>query len=139
MAMITSMYVNGGQMPEPYLIDRVMDQDGDVVSRTEPRVWRDSISAETAADVEAMMIGAVTNGSVNGAAADGYRVGGKTGTAETGDGSVNSWFIGFIGDEEPRYAVAVVLEGGGGGLSTAVGIGRDILVSTMQANRDDAP
>ncbi len=139
MAMITSMYVNGGQMPEPYLIDRVMDQDGDVVSRTQPRVWRDSISAETAADVEAMMIGAVTNGSVNGAAADGYRVGGKTGTAETGDGSVNSWFIGFIGDEEPRYAVAVVLEGGGGGLSTAVGIGRDILVSTMQANRDDAP
>lgn len=135
MAMITSMYVNGGQMSQPYLIDRVIDQDGDVVSRTEPRVWRRSVSAETASDVETMMVGAVTNGSVSGAAADGYRIGGKTGTAETGEGSAHSWFIGFVGEDEPRYAVAVILEEGSGGLSDAVAIGRDMLVTTMEANR----
>lgn len=139
MVMITSMYVNDGQMPQPYLIDTIIDQDGDVVSRTEPRIWRESVSPETASDIETMMVGAVTNGSVSGAAIDGYRVGGKTGTAETGDGSAHSWFIGFIGDEHPRYAVAVVLEGGGGGLSDAVGIGRDILISTMQESREEAP
>jgi peptidoglycan glycosyltransferase len=139
MAMITSMYVNDGRMPRPYLIDRVIDQEGDIVSRTEPRIWRESVSPETAAAVETMMVGAVTNGSVSGAAADGYRIGGKTGTAEIGDGDAHSWFIGFIGEEQPRYAVAVVLEAGGGGLSDAVGIGRDILVSTMRESRDDAP
>lgn len=131
MAMITSTYVNGGRMPVPYLIDRVIDGDGDVTSRTQPRIWRDAVSASTAADVEAMMVGAVTNGSVSGATADGYRIGGKTGTAETGGGLAHSWFIGFIGADESRYAVAVVLEEGSGGLSDAVGIGRDILVSTI--------
>lgn len=135
MAMITSMYVNGGEMPQPYLIDEVIDENGRVVSRTKPRIWRETVSAETASDVETMMVGAVTNGSVSGAAVDGYRVGGKTGTAETGSGAAHSWFIGFIGDDDPQYAVAVILEEGSGGLSDAVAIGRDILVETMDSNR----
>lgn len=134
MAMIASMYVNGGEMPQPYLIDRVIDQDGRVVSRTRPRVWREPVSAGTAADVETMMVGAVTNGSVGEASVSGYRIGGKTGTAETGGDAAHSWFIGFIGDDEPRYAVAVILEEGSGGLSDAVAIGRDILVETMESN-----
>jgi peptidoglycan glycosyltransferase len=78
-----------------------------------------------------MMIGAVTFGTVSGAQVPGYTVGGKTGTAEIGDGTVHSWFIGFIGDDAPRYATAVVLEGGSGGLSSAVSIGRDILATTI--------
>jgi peptidoglycan glycosyltransferase len=78
-----------------------------------------------------MMVNAVNNGAVRGAQIPGYTVGGKTGTAETGDGSAHSWFIGFIGDDTPRYTVAVVLEGGSGGLSSAVSIGRDILHATI--------
>jgi peptidoglycan glycosyltransferase len=80
------------------------------------------------------MVNAVNNGSVSRAATTGYVVGGKTGTAETGDGSAHSWFIGFIGDGgDPRYAVAVTLEQGSGGLANAVGIGRDILVAATDA------
>jgi len=139
MAMITAMFVNDGQMPQPYLVDKVIDSDGTVTRQTQPRIWRQSVSAKTASDVETMMIGAVTEGSVSAAAADGYRIGGKTGTAETGSGSAHSWFIGFVGDDDPRYAVAVVLEEGGGGLSDAVAIGRDILVSTIEASSADAP
>jgi peptidoglycan glycosyltransferase len=78
-----------------------------------------------------MMVNAVNNGAVRGAQIPGYTVGGKTGTAETGDGTAHSWFIGFIGDDEPSYTVAVVLEGGSGGLSSAVSIGRDILQATI--------
>jgi cell division protein FtsI/penicillin-binding protein 2 len=69
---------------------------------------------------------------VSAAAVEGYRVGGKTGTAETGSGGAHSWFIGFIGDDDPRYAVAVVLEEGSGGLADAVGIGREVLVATIE-------
>jgi peptidoglycan glycosyltransferase len=80
-----------------------------------------------------MMVGAVENGYVSGAHVDGYRVGGKTGTAEVGDGEPHAWFIGFIGDPEPRYAVAVVLEHGGSGLTEPVAIGREMLVATIRA------
>ncbi|MBA2469827.1 MAG: penicillin-binding protein 2, partial [Chloroflexia bacterium] len=132
MCMVTSMYVNEGEMMEPSLVDAVVD-DGNVSRELEPTVWRQPISPRTAAAVEEMMVNAVENGTVSRAQVDGYTVGGKTGTAETGDGSAHSWFIGFIGDEEPRYAVAVVLEQGSGGLADAVTIGRDILVEAIIA------
>lgn len=133
MAMLAATYGNDGRMMTPYLVERVATQDGDTVRTAEPRVWREPISAETAADVEEMMINAVQNGSVQAAQVPGYVVGGKTGTAETGGEQPHSWFIGFIGNPEPRYAVAVVLEEGGSGLAGAVGIGRDMLVAAMSA------
>jgi len=137
MAMIAAMWANGGQMMAPYLVDSVTDADGTVTRRASPEVWKEPVSVETAAQVEEMMINAVQNGSVTGAQAPGYVVGGKTGTAETGDGNAHSWFIGFIGEPDPRYAVAVVLEGGSGGLASAVQIGRDMLVGTIQARPAD--
>jgi penicillin-binding protein A len=82
--------------------------------------------------VESMMVNAVENGSITNARVDGYVVGGKTGTAEIGNDTSHSLFIGFIGNPEPRYAVSVVLEEGSGGLTSAVAIGRDILLSTIQ-------
>jgi len=137
MAMIAAMWANDGKMMEPYLVDSVEAPDGTVTRRTKPSVWKTPVSPGTATAVEEMMVNAVTNGSVAGAWADGYVVGGKTGTAETGDGSAHSWLIGFIGDPEPRYAVAVVLEEGSGGLASAVAIGRDMLVATIQSRPRD--
>jgi peptidoglycan glycosyltransferase len=134
MCMVVAMYANGGDMMQPYLVSEIADGDGRVTSRTQPEVWRSPISGSTADQVEEMMVNAVNNGSVSRAASPGYVVGGKTGTAETGDGSAHSWFIGFIGNgADPRYAVAVTLEQGSGGLANAVGIGRDILIAAMEA------
>ncbi len=133
MCVVTAMFVNDGEMMRPYLVDAVLDESGRVTWQTEPATWLDGISSDTASQVEEMMVNAVENGTVTRAQVDGYTVGGKTGTAETGDGSAHSWFIGFIGDDEPRYAVAVVLEEGSGGLADAVTIGRDILYATMIA------
>jgi cell division protein FtsI/penicillin-binding protein 2 len=63
----------------------------------------------------------------------GYTIGGKTGTAETGSGEPHAWFIGFVGPpgETPRYAVAVIIEAGGGGGQVALPIGRDLLTAAM--------
>jgi peptidoglycan glycosyltransferase len=131
MCMVTGSYINGGEMMAPFLVAEVVDEDGRVTHETRPSVWQTPISDGTASQVEEMMVNAVNNGAVRGAQIPGYTVGGKTGTAETGDGSAHSWFIGFIGDDAPRYSVAVVLEGGSGGLSSAVSIGRDILHATI--------
>lgn len=132
LCLVTAMYANDGEMMRPYLVDAVVDEAGVVTRRTEADVWRSPISPETATQVEDMMVNAVENGSVARAQSGGYTVGGKTGTAEIGDGSAHSWFIGFIGNDEPRYAVAVVLEEGSGGLGDAVAIGRDILTATIE-------
>ncbi len=138
MAMIASMYANGGKMMQPYLVDRVTTQDGKTVRTTSPETWRKPVSAKTAAEVKSMMISAVDDGAIGRAQVGGYVVGGKTGTAETGaNQEPHAWFIGFIGDPEPQYAVAVVLEHGGEGLAAPVTIGRDMLVTTMQARKED--
>lgn len=138
MALLTSMYVNDGKMMRPFLVASVVDDEGEVSSRTTPEVWQQSISAGTAADVEQMMIAAVQNGSVDEAVIEGFRVGGKTGTAETGGGSSHSWFIGFISEsgEEPAYVVAVVLENGNDTDRAALA-GRDMLLETITAGDAD--
>lgn len=133
MALMTSMYVNDGKMMRPHLVDAVIDEDGRATRTTTPKVWQRSISAGTAQDVEQMMIAAVQNGSVDEAAIDGYRVGGKTGTAEIGGGSAHSWFIGFIGEDsgEPEYTVAVILENGNDTGQSATIAGRDMMLQAI--------
>lgn len=134
MALITCAYANDGKMPEPRLVDQILSPDGDVVETLPSGTWLAPVSPNTAQQVRDMMIDTVESGSVQSAQVDGYTVGGKTGTAETGSGSNHSWFIGFIGNpgEQPKYAVAVVLEEGTTGLAGPVGIGRDILAQSMQ-------
>jgi peptidoglycan glycosyltransferase len=131
MAMIAATIANEGKMMRPYLVDTVTTQDGDVVRRADPGVWRQPVGADTANTVRDMMVNAVENGYANGAAIDGLVVGGKTGTAETGSGEPHAWFIGFAGDPEPRYAVAVVLEHGGAGLTGPLQIARAMLAAAM--------
>lgn len=134
MALITAGFVNDGVIMVPRLVDAVVSEDGDVIETKPTEEWLQPISPETAEDVEQMMVDTVTSGSVQGAQAPGYTIGGKTGTAETSTDTPHSWFIGFIGEpgQKPRYAVAVVLEQGTSGLAAPVAIGRDILVQTMQ-------
>lgn len=139
LAMIASAWANDGQMMRPYLVESISDPDGETTWTVDQETWRQPVSADTANRVEAMMVNAVENGSIGNAYVDGYVIGGKTGTAETGSGSSHSLFIGFIGDPEPRYAVAVVLEEGSGGLNSAVAIGRDMLVASMQRPFADGP
>jgi peptidoglycan glycosyltransferase len=65
------------------------------------------------------MVEGVQNGYAARAAIPGVRVGGKTGTAEVGDGLPHAWFIGFAPADEPRVAVAVILEHRGSGSDVA--------------------
>jgi penicillin-binding protein A len=129
--MVAATIANAGDMMRPYLVEEVTTRDGDVVRRTDPEVWRELVTASTASQVRDMMINAVENGYAFGASIPGLVVGGKSGTAETGSGDPHAWFIGFAGDPEPRYAVAVVLEHGGAGLSGPLQIARTMLAAAM--------
>ena len=132
MALVAATFATGGTMPTPYLVARVSDEGNKTVRTNTPGAWRKPVSGETARQVSAMMVNAVQNGAVQAAITPGYTVGGKTGTAETGDGSIHSWFIGFIGQPDPRYAIAVVLEEGSDALGTSVNIGQAMLQAAME-------
>lgn len=63
---------------------------------------------------------------------DQIRVAGKTGTAEVNGKLPTAWFASYAPADDPRYAVAVVVEQGGGGSQTAAPIARDILAAAME-------
>jgi peptidoglycan glycosyltransferase len=133
MALVAAGIANEGDIMRPYLVASISEPDGATIRETRPSRWRRGSGPEAARQTAEMMVAAVESGALGTAYVPGYRVGGKTGTAETGQGDPHAWFIGFIGlpGEEPRYAVAVIVEAGGGGGQVALPIGRDLLVAAM--------
>ena len=133
MALVAAGIGNDGEMMRPYLVASLAEQDGKHVRETQPSGWQRGTGPEAAQQTAGMMVYAVENGALGTAFTPGYTIGGKTGTAETGSGDPHAWFIGFIGlpGEKPRYAVAIIVEAGGGGGQVALPIGRDLLVAAM--------
>jgi peptidoglycan glycosyltransferase len=125
-AMVAAAVANGGVLMRPYLVDRVTSPSGSTVTRTQPHAVNRVMKPETAQALTQMMT-AVTTGGTAAAAFQGspYKVAGKTGTAETGVNNVYiPWFIAFAPADNPRVAVAVVIEnkyrGFGGAVSAPI-------------------
>ncbi len=129
-ALIAAAVANDGRQMRPYLVQRLLGTDRTTTHYTvNPQELRRPVSAQVARDLQDMMVSVVENGTGQNARTDGLRVGGKTGTAETGRGPDHGWFIGFaIKDGQPISAVAVFLEDAGpGGSGEATRIGGQIL------------
>ena len=108
-----SAAVNGGYLYEPYVVDKVLDSDGNVVSVTEPTVRRQVVSEETSWQVCKLMEGVVTAGSGKNAAVPGYSIGGKTGTSEKLDSDRGYYTYSFVGVapmDDPKVAVLLILD-----------------------------
>lgn len=131
MAMVASAIANEGVMMKPFLVNTVMDEEGDVLERFRPEQWREVISEDTANTVRSMMLASVDYGFASGAQIEGVTVGGKTGTAETGGDESHAWFTGFVEDGERKLVVSVIVEHGGSGGAVALPIGRELLVQAL--------
>ena len=132
MALIAAGIANGGSIMTPHLLATMTDAAGRPIRTTDPTRWKQPVSASTARTMVDLMVNNVMNGVAQAATIDGMVVGGKTGTAEVPDGDPHAWFIGFAGQQRPVYAVSVVLEHGGTGLSSSLGVGRDLLATAVQ-------
>jgi len=122
MAMVAGAIANGGRMMRPYLVRRVITRDGVVVKQQRPQEVNSVSSAYIASEVGRMMGSVVSEGTGTEAGLAGLSVAGKTGTAETGDPERNqAWFIGYAPADDPKVAVAVVIEdtSGTGGTEAA--------------------
>ena len=111
--------INGGYLLEPHIVSEVLDEDGNVVEKNERTVVRQVISEETSATMCEMIESVVTQGTAKNAKVVGYRIGGKTGTAEKTDQIdengeyTNDKIVSCIGVapmENPRYVVLVALD-----------------------------
>ncbi|MDO4530826.1 MAG: penicillin-binding transpeptidase domain-containing protein [Bacillota bacterium] len=120
MAMLASAIANEGLMMQPYIVDHVVYPDGGTGKETIPNKLTEICTAEQAAALTDMMTEVVSSGTGTAAAVQGVTVAGKTGTAENATGNDHSWFIGFAPAEEPKVAVAVLLENRNQGSATPI-------------------
>ena len=102
--------VNGGYLYTPYLVEEIIDQDGNVVSRHDATPIRQVISAETSALVRDIMEYEVTTGTGKNGQVAGYRIGGKTGTADKVGGNVIVSFVCFAPADDPQVMMLLTLD-----------------------------
>ena len=113
--MITSInaVVNNGKLMKPYLVDRLEDDRGNVVKQNSPVVVRKIFEDDTSRRIRKYMEAVVTKGTGKGAQIKGYRIGGKTGTAQKPgvkgyEGrKFFSSFIAFFPVDNPKYIVLI--------------------------------
>jgi len=130
MLLIASTIADGGTEPRPYIVRQVVAQGGGTSSYG-PGELSAPIGAGTASDVKAMMVAVVKRGTGMPAALEGVTVAGKTGTASNPHGAAHSWFVCFAPAENPRVAVAVVVENAGYGAAVAAPIARVVLQKAL--------
>jgi len=116
LAVMVATVANDGVMMRPWLIKTVQDAEGQTVQAGQPVMVRQVISPVVAAELKTMLEGAVERGTGKLAAVPGYRVAGKTGTAQKVEGGVYSHshfvgsFIGFAPVEDPQLVVVVTVD-----------------------------
>ncbi len=131
---------NDGVLLQPHYIKALTDENGKVVKKYDKTEVRRVISSDTAKEMREMMEYAVTDGGAGGAKLAGYRVGGKTGTAnkvEDGKYGKNyySSFIGMAPMDDPKVAILVVVDSPKGsyyGSLVACPIAKSILTDTLR-------
>lgn len=122
MALVAAGVANGGEVMTPRLVQNIFDPSGSIVREYGPEVLGEPMSASTARTVAEMMVAVVDEGTGTAAQIPGVTVAGKTGTAQSTEGAApHAWFIAFAPAEDPKIAIAVIVENGGSLGSEATG------------------
>lgn len=128
-AMVMGEIAANGKRYKPHIVKQIVTQDKEIVQDFQPELVGEL-------PVEPWVIQLVQSGlndvTKNGTAARNfigfpYEIAGKTGTAENSQGTDHGWFVGYGPFNNPTISVAVIVEQGGFGASSAVPIGRQIM------------
>ncbi|MEP6760501.1 MAG: penicillin-binding protein 2 [Sporichthyaceae bacterium] len=137
MAMVAATIGNRGVLMNPFLVREVRAPDLSVLNTTRPHEVGQVVSPQTADTLAQMMVTVVEQGTGSNAKISGVRVGGKTGTAQQGaNRKPHAWFVSLAPINDPKVAVAVVLEDGGGaaevsGNQLAAPIARAVMLAVL--------
>jgi peptidoglycan glycosyltransferase len=136
MALVAAAVADGGKIMKPYAVSEVQDYNGTTLQRFGPQEWGSAMKEETSATLTDMMVQVVSKGTGTAARIDGVDVAGKTGTAETGvEGQAHAWFISFAPANDPKIAVAVIVENGGEGGAVAAPIARQVMEEALSQSK----
>ena len=103
--------INGGYLYTPYLVEQVLDDEGNILSQHETTAVRQVISEETSAKVRECLEWVVSDGGGRNGQVTGYRIGGKTGTADkTGTKDVVVSFMCFAPAGDPQYIMLLTMD-----------------------------
>ncbi|AKT50836.1 peptidoglycan D,D-transpeptidase FtsI family protein [Arsenicicoccus sp. oral taxon 190] len=141
-AMVSAAIANKGVVMKPYLVKSVRGDNLAVLDRTDPAQLSKAMTSEQAQTIARMMQSVVENGTGSNARISGVAVGGKTGTAQQGNGRApHAWFTAIAPldapDDKPQVAVAVVVEDGGtagretGGNKAAAPIAKKVIQAVI--------
>lgn len=135
MAMVAAGVANQGVVMSPYLVAEEQAPDLSTLSQTEPQEMSRAVTPGVAAQLTAMMVNVVTNGTGGNAAIPGVAVAGKTGTAQDGNRPPHVWFMSFAPAQDAQVAVAVIVENGGrlGNQATGGAVAAPIARAVMEA------
>ncbi|MFE7199469.1 peptidoglycan D,D-transpeptidase FtsI family protein [Pseudonocardia alni] len=141
LAMIGASIANGGQTTAPHLVKEIQSQTLDVVDTTDPDRMSRSMPADVARTMTDLMVGSEERTS-GGGKITGVQIASKTGTAEHGTDPKNTpphaWYVAFAPADDPKVAVAVLVENGGDraleatGGSVAAPIGRAVIAEALR-------
>lgn len=137
MAMITASVANGGRMMRPGLVERVLNPKQETIYQFKPEVWQTPMSPAEAQLIQQGMVAAVEYGTARSLYINGVTMAAKTGTAELGDPGkpAHGWFVAYAPAEDPIIAVAVIVEHGKSGASSAGPIAREIIQAAIRERR----
>ena len=103
--------VNGGYLHTPYLVERITDSNGNVTYRHDDTPVRQVISEQTSATVRECLEYVVASGTGKNGQVAGYRIGGKTGTADKGQtGDVVVSFLCFAPADDPQVIMLITMD-----------------------------
>ena len=103
--------INGGYLYTPYLVEQVLDDEGNILSQHETTAVRQVISEETSAKVRECLEWVVSDGGGRNGQVTGYRIGGKTGTADkTGTKDVVVSCMCFAPADDPQYIMLLTMD-----------------------------
>lgn len=138
MALVAATVANGGEVPLPRLLYRIIDASAGVVSEPGPETMGEAMSAQDANDVKEMMVAVVESGTGTNAQIEGVEVAGKTGTAQSAVGAdPHAWFISFAPADNARLVVAVFVQNGGsfGAEATGALVAAPMAKAVLEADR----
>jgi len=135
-AMVSAAIANHGVVMRPYLVRDVLGSNLESLETHQVEQLSVAVSDATASTLTRMLVSVVDNGTGRPARIDGIAVAGKTGTAQQGNGQApHAWFTSFAPANDPKVAVAVVVEDGGNAGSEAAGglLGGPVAKAVMEA------
>ncbi len=139
-----SAAINGGTLYQPYIVKSLNEPETNtIIKETKPTVVRKVISENTSEKVRMALESVVSNGTGGNAFIEGYRVGGKTGTAQKvkdGRYMVGNYivsFMGFLPADDPQIVVYIAIDNAKGitqyGGTVAAPIARNVLLDAINA------